>query len=131
MGGGTCSAANCPDGCCDGNTCIPRSNFTNAQCGVGVPGGACTTCQGLSQCDKDAGVCVGNMGTGGGFGGGGGGIPGFDGGFPDFCALIGRPCTVGQCCDVDPIIGIIPTCYNNGQLCGSTGRCNGSTGTCR
>lgn len=127
MGGGTCSAANCADGCCDGNNCVQRANFTNAQCGVGVPGGACATCQGVSNCDLDAGTCVGNMG--GGAGGGGGGLPGLDGGFPDFCTLInGMPCAAGQCCD---LIFILPACVNNGDACFMGGTCNGAAAACQ
>jgi hypothetical protein len=129
MGSGTCNATNCLDGCCDGNTCVPRSQFTNARCGVGVSGGACTTCQGVSTCDLDAGVCVGNMGTGGGFGGGaGGGIPGLDGGLPDLCTLFGTPCRAGQCCD---LILIFPSCVNNGEACFMGGTCNGAAMTCQ
>jgi hypothetical protein len=129
MGSGTCNATNCLDGCCDGNTCVPRSQFTKARCGVGVSGGACTTCQGVSTCDLDAGVCVGNMGTGGGFGGGaGGGIPGFDGGLPDLCTLLGTPCRAGQCCD---LIVIFPSCVNNGEACFLGGTCNGAAMACQ
>jgi hypothetical protein len=97
---------------------------------VGVPGGACTTCQGLSQCDKDAGVCVGNMGTGGGFGGGGGGIPGFDGGLPPYCDSQ-TPCGSGMCCDA--LLGLLGVCIGDGETCRFSftgGTCNGSTGRC-
>ena len=120
FGGTTCNASTCM-GCCDGNNCRLPSTYTNAQCGQGAFGAACTTCLGGATCDAlDAGACVGGGGTGGG---GGGGLPGLDGGLPDLCSLIGRPCGATQCCDVDPILGIIPTCYNVGQMCGGAGSC--------
>ena len=119
FGGTTCNASTCM-GCCDGNNCKTPSMYTNFQCGQGAFGAACTTCLGGATCDAlDAGACVG----GGGTGGGGGGLPGFDGGLPDFCSLINRPCQSTQCCDVDPIFNIIPTCYNVGQACGNVGTC--------
>ncbi|MCC6336892.1 MAG: hypothetical protein IT380_23235 [Myxococcales bacterium] len=129
MGGGTCSATNCATGCCDGNTCVQPSMFSNARCGVGVPGGACQTCQGVSVCDLDAGTCVGGQGGGfgGGIGGGGGGLP-FDGGLPDLCSLLGTPCTAGQCCD---LIFILPACVNNGEACFMGGTCDGAAMACQ
>ncbi len=120
FGGTTCNSTTC-QGCCDGNTCLLPANYTQAQCGQGAFGAACTTCLGGATCDAlDAGACVG----GGGTGGGGGGLPGFDGGIPDLCSLIGTPCMPTECCDVDAVIGFIPTCFSQGSTCGSGGRCS-------
>mgnify|MGYP001558232939 FL=1 len=120
FGGTTCNASTCM-GCCDGNNCKLPAMYTQAQCGQGAFGAACTTCLGGATCDAfDAGACVG----GGGTGGGGGGLPGFDGGLPDLCSLIGAPCMSNECCDVDGFFGIIPTCYAQGEACGSAGTCS-------
>jgi hypothetical protein len=119
-GGTTCNAMSC-QGCCDGNNCKLPATYTAAQCGQGAFGAACIACLSGATCDAlDAGACVG----GGGTGGGGGGLPGLDGGFPDFCSLFGTPCTSSQCCDVDALFGIIPTCYDQGAACGSVGTCS-------
>lgn len=121
-GTGACNASSCR-GCCNGNSCVLPAQYITAQCGQGAFGAACVGCSGGATCDAlDAGACVG----GGGTGGGGGGLPGFDGGFPDLCSLVGTPCTSSQCCDVDAIIGFIPTCYNVGQACGKVGTCSAS-----
>ena len=101
---------------------MQQAQFTNSRCGQGVGGAACITCVGGERCETLlAGVCVGGGGTGGG-GGGGGGTPFPDGGF-DLCGGLGTPCTASQCCDVDAIFGLIPTCYSQGQACGSAGIC--------
>lgn len=76
---GACTAANCPNGCCSGNTCVQQQ--TNAQCGLG--GAQCATCTGAT-CNADAGVCVGSGGDGGFM------FPDLDGGF-------GTPCDVTSC----------------------------------
>jgi hypothetical protein len=119
FGGTSCNATTC-QGCCDGNNCKVPSMYSTAQCGQGAFGAACIACLAGATCDAlDAGACVG----GGGTGGGGGGLPGFDGGF-DLCSLFGAPCTSTQCCDVDPLFGILPTCYDVGEQCGSAGSCS-------
>lgn len=71
----TCNGATCPDGCCDGVTCIARTAFTNAQCGTGVPGSACTSCQSGQVCSVTIGTCMTGS-TGGGSATGGGGATG-------------------------------------------------------
>lgn len=113
-GGTTCNSGTCT-GCCDGNTCRQPSQFTNAQCGQGFAGAACVSCVGGSMCTS--GSCMGG-GTGGGTGGGG-----FDGGSFDLCTVYGTPCTATQCCDVDVVLGFIPTCYSQGMACGLSGVC--------
>ena len=45
FGGTNCNASSCM-GCCDGNNCRLPSTYTNAQCGQGAFGAACTTCLG-------------------------------------------------------------------------------------
>lgn len=105
IGNGTCNATNCANGCCDGNTCKPQNMYTNAQCGTGTPGAACTTCQGIAQCDLDAGICVG------GAGGGGGGFPSLDGGIVDLVCALTCP---GKCCE---IALLFPTCSDPGNAC--------------
>lgn len=121
FGGNVCNASTCM-GCCDGNNCKVPSMYTNMQCGQGAFGAACTTCLGGATCDSmDAGACVGGNPTGGGAGGGGG-FPG-DGGFASLCGILGPPCTATECCDVDALFGIFPTCYSQGEMCGSAGSC--------
>jgi hypothetical protein len=130
-GGGTsCNAGNCM-GCCDGNTCKTPQMYTNAQCGQGVAGAACTTCLNGAQCDAlDAGACVGGGGTGGG-----GGLPGLDGGLTfDICALNGSPCPTGKCCEpVTSALSGMSSCKDPGQDCdlGFSGTCMAGTFTCQ
>lgn len=126
FGGSSCNGTNCT-GCCDGATCKLPTEFTNAQCGQGAAGAACTTCFGGSTCDAlDAGACVGS-GAGGGTGGG---FTGFDGGF-DLCSLFGMPCQPNYCCGVDAIIGFFPTCYAPGDVCGAAGTTCGASAQCQ
>lgn len=131
FGGTTCNSATCM-GCCDGNTCKTPSQWSNAQCGQGANGAACTLCLNGAQCDAmDAGMCVGgNMGTGGG----GGGIPGLDGGFTfDICALNGDPCPTGKCCEPITSFAGSSSCVDPGDDCdfGFSGTCSGTTFTCQ
>lgn len=120
-GGTSCNAATCT-GCCDGNTCRPIAQQTNAQCGQGVAGAACTTCLNGTMCS--AGQCV-MGGTDGG--------PTFDGGF-DICALNGDPCPANKCCE--PLLTVqlgVSSCVDPGVDCdfGFSGQCNAQTLTCQ
>lgn len=122
FGGTTCNSSTCM-GCCDGNNCRTPSQWTNAQCGQGAPGAACTTCLNGAQCDAmDAGMCVGGGGTGGG-----GGLPGFDGGLTfDLCAMSGDPCMSGECCEpLTTVFGGSSSCVPVGTDCdlGLSGTC--------
>ncbi|MDP1826462.1 MAG: hypothetical protein Q8L48_24550 [Archangium sp.] len=133
FGGTTCNASTCM-GCCDGNNCMLPAMYTNAQCGQGAFGAACTTCLSGATCDAlDAGACVGGGGTGGG---GGGGFPGLDGGLTfDICALNGLPCPANKCCQ--PIAAALSatgsSCVSDGAACdlGFSGSCVGATQTCQ
>lgn len=133
-----CTAQNCADGCCSGTTCLRADSGVNPnfQCGIG--GAMCQTCSGGAICNN--GSC-GGTGGGSGAGGGTGGLGGF-GGFGGFgaggtgrpnellCSAIGLSCGSTECCDVDTVLHIFPTCYANGASCGSGGKCNGTTGSC-
>jgi hypothetical protein len=55
-GGGSCTAANCPSGCCNGNTCVPYASENNNQCGTG--GASCAAC-GTGQSCNPSGQCTG------------------------------------------------------------------------
>lgn len=49
-----CDAASCPNGCCDGNTCVAYAVQSTGQCGTG--GATCSSCaNGL--CDTTNGTC--------------------------------------------------------------------------
>jgi hypothetical protein len=130
FGGTTCNATTCM-GCCDGNNCKLPTQYTNAQCGQGAAGAACTTCLNGATCDAmDAGACVG----GGGMGGGGGGLPGLDGGLGGFCDPTDpTTCPGTDCCDG---IGSIGFCVGAGEDCALSpipilgGTCNGGNKTC-
>ncbi len=64
-GPGSCDAANCPDGCCQGNSCVTRTTAsqcghggtTCAACGSGrtCESGTCTVCTGCI--DVNTGIC--------------------------------------------------------------------------
>jgi hypothetical protein len=112
VGNGTCNATSCPDGCCNGNTCVPRASETNLQCGTGVGGAACTSCQGLSQCQLDAGACS----TGG---------LGFDAGFglPAFCDAT-TACPATQCCTAIGVCLPMGTTTVLGDICGPAAQCS-------
>jgi hypothetical protein len=130
FGGTTCNASTCM-GCCDGNNCKLPSQFTNAQCGQGAPGAACTTCLNGAMCDAmDAGMCVGGGGTGGG-----GGFPGLDGGGSfDICSLNGSPCPTGKCCEpLKTIATGTSSCVSPGDDCdfSFSGTCDATTFTCQ
>jgi hypothetical protein len=141
FGGTTCNSTTCA-GCCDGNNCKLPTQYTNAQCGQGAAGAACTTCLNGATCDAmDAGACVG----GGGMGGGGGIFPGLDGGgLPGMCdPANGMNCNNGECC-----LDTLGICVPNGtdaligQACGAGGgvcdvcigflgeMCDTTAGTC-
>ncbi len=131
FGGDVCNSGSCL-GCCDGNTCIAQSAYTNAQCGQGPLGAACVSCFGGQTCDAlDAGACTGT-GAGGGTGGAGGGS-----GFPtlDICTLeFNDPCVANRCCQ--PLasgFGGASNCVKHGTKCdlGISGTCDGPTQTCR
>ncbi len=115
-GGGTsCNADNCPEGCCDGATCKPKSGYNQFQCGSGTPGTACVSCQ--SQCDLDAGTCIGGTsGDDGGFG-----FPGLGDCGPS------SPCPIGECCQ--SLLGL-NLCMKSGasvligKVCGSATSCS-------
>jgi hypothetical protein len=132
FGGTTCNSTTCA-GCCDGNNCKLPTQYTNAQCGQGARGAACTTCLNGATCDAmDAGACVG----GGGMGGGGGGLPGFDGGLGGFCDPADpTTCPGTDCCDGFPGSGI-GFCVGAGEDCALSpipilgGTCNGGNKTC-
>jgi hypothetical protein len=51
-----CSIANCPDGCCSGDTCVPGAD--TAECGS--HGEACSNCTigGFNECDPMRRVCL-------------------------------------------------------------------------
>ena len=51
--GPTCGPANCPNGCCNGNTCV--TNRTNTNCGAA--GAICAPCAACFQC-SNAGACA-------------------------------------------------------------------------
>ena len=104
-----CNGTSCPDGCCDGTTCVTGTAQGISKCGAA--GQACTACVQGATCNLGAqgGSCTGGAGgggggmgggmgggLGGGFGGGGGGLPGLDGGF---CLGCTDPLT-GACIDV-------------------------------
>ena len=138
QGGANCNASTCPTGCCDGNNCVQPGSWSNAQCGAGAGGAACTACRGSQVCDAaDAGMC-----TGGSSGSDGGIFPDLDGGIPGFCDAQ-NPCPVGECCGA-----LVPICFAAGdnptgfvELCGSQttcvqctpviGTCNTTTYTCQ
>ena len=128
-GGTLCNAINCVDGCCDGNTCKPRAEWTQFQCGGGMPGAACIACQGA--CDKgDAGTCTG--GSGGDDGGLG--LPGLGGCMTsaDCPGAGGDPASV--CCDSGPLVGSVcrkpnDKCFWNGSF--GTTKCSAATKACQ
>jgi len=94
---GACTAATCPSGCCSGTMCIERAQQNVSVCGNS--GNACNSC--ASDCDRDAGTCIGGTGGGTGTGGAGGiGLIGGTGGFgliPMSCDST-NPCPAGSCC---------------------------------
>jgi len=55
-----CNAASCPNGCCNGNTCVPYASETNALCGTG--GAACAACASGISCNTTGGICLGCTG---------------------------------------------------------------------
>lgn len=109
-GGSVCNGVSCPTGCCDGNTCVLPANYSDAQCGQGAGGAACTSCFSGQVCDAlDAGACIQGSGTGGA--GGGFPFPFPDGGFPLTECDATRPCPSGCCSKAN-------TCVDEGQCCG-------------
>lgn len=123
-GGSSCNATTCPDGCCDGATCTAKSTYTQFQCGSGMPGTACVSCQ--TACDTDAGTCStgslpGGFGLDGGFG------------FPIGCVVSPDCAVANECCDR---LGIFSACRAPGEKCrwssplgGKT--CDGTTRACQ
>jgi len=86
-----CDSTSCPDGCCDGTTCVSGTALSTAKCGGA--GAACTACSSGATCNigQQGGTCQG--GTGGGTGGTGtGGFPG-GGGTGGFPGGGGTPCS--------------------------------------
>ena len=125
-GGTTCNASSC-SGCCDGNSCVLASNYSNAQCGQGASGAACVSCLGTQTCQ--GGVCA---------------VPPSDGGVFDagFGCVDSAECGSGECCD--SLGATVPgACISAGTLCqygganffqcailGSVCTCNGLTRAC-
>jgi hypothetical protein len=126
FGGTTCNATTCM-GCCDGNNCKLPTQYTNAQCGQGAPGAACTTCLNGATCDAmDAGACVGGGGMGGG-----GGFPGLDGGgLPSFCDDM-TPCASGCCDSLGGLFGLCVSTNDPCQFGGANPLCIIASCTCK
>jgi len=56
---GTCSQANCGDGCCNNNTCVPRVAFMSSMCGRSrFPSAPCVQCPSGSMCNRNVGDCL-------------------------------------------------------------------------
>ncbi|MBL8933616.1 MAG: hypothetical protein JNM69_03635 [Archangium sp.] len=75
-GGGRCSSATCPVGCCDASGLCQSGSFS-AACGIG--GTTCSVCSVTQTCSQ--GQCIGSnsgagTGAGGGLSGTGGGVAG-------------------------------------------------------
>ena len=70
-----CDPTSCPEGCCDGTTCITGASLSVSKCGSA--GASCAACSTGATCNigQQGGTCTGGTGggLGGGFGGGTGG----------------------------------------------------------
>ena len=51
-----CNATTCPQGCCDGNVCVPLGSETSAACGAA--GSTCAACVTGQECNTTTGQCV-------------------------------------------------------------------------
>ncbi|MGV3622702.1 MAG: hypothetical protein ACO1OB_17925 [Archangium sp.] len=125
---GTCQSASCDatncNGCCEGTTCVTPGMMSASRCGQGMNGAVCVECNVDQNCDASSRTCVMGPPTpdgGGVFPGFDGGFPSFDGGF-DFCAIAGRPCGAGSCCDFT----FPPACIPAGMTCTMGGTCQAS-----
>ncbi|HEU0115099.1 MAG TPA: hypothetical protein VFQ80_10505 [Thermomicrobiales bacterium] len=109
-----CNAASCPNGCCNGATCVPFADQTDQRCGTG--GAACKSCTGHDTC-------------------GGGGTNGACGCTPTTCVAQGKNCGTipdgcgntidcGACVAPDTCGGGDPSVPN---VCGCTSQCAGKS----
>ncbi len=51
-----CNGAGCPNGCCNGNACVPYAGQSNGTCGTA--GAACATCPASETCQNGSCVCL-------------------------------------------------------------------------
>jgi hypothetical protein len=130
-----CDATTCPQGCCNGTTCVPYASQTDGACGTA--GAACGACKVGEACES--GVCAASCIEEGAACTVGqtcclGGCSSLDGN--KCCSSVEGPCTTqAGCCQPNGgtafclgVEGAKKCCYNSGFSCISDAWC--CSGTC-